>query len=151
MLLTLTLPDQTEHTISFSDILGQSEYTILYFYPKDDTPGCTLEAQGFQVLYPEFLKHKTQIIGVSHDPHKSHCKFQTKYGLAFPLIADTELVLHNDERFQTWAEKSMYGKKYMGSLRHTFLLDKTGTLIHKRDKVDTKKHAQEVLDYIHHI
>jgi thioredoxin-dependent peroxiredoxin len=120
----------------------------LYFYPKDDTSGCTLEAQGFNTLLPEFEKPNTQIIGVSKDEHKSHCKFQDKHGLKIALISDTDLVLHTDPRFDTRKEKSMYGRKYMGTMRESFLLDKSGEIIYKWAKVTPASHPQEVLTYI---
>lgn len=145
--LTLTTPTGEEQSLSVSELLSQAKYTVLYFYPKDDTPGCTLEAQWFNALLPEFQKLDVQIIWVSHDPHKSHCKFVSKYGLWFPLIADTDLIIHNDPRFNTWWEKSMYGKKYMGTMRQTFVLDVSWNVVKSRDKVDTKAHAQEVLEW----
>lgn len=146
--LTLTTPTGEEQSISLSELLSKSKYTILYFYPKDDTPGCTLEAQWFNALLDEFKKYTVQIIWVSHDPHKSHCKFVSKYGLWFPLIADTDLIIHNDPRFNTWWEKSMYGKKYMWTMRQTYVLDNSGNVVHKWDKVDTKNHAEEVLGWV---
>lgn len=147
-LITVSQPDGSQHETTLSDICSQKNYTLLYFYPKDDTSGCTLEAQGFNTLLPEFDKLNTQIIGVSKDEHKSHCKFQNKYGLTISLISDTDLVLHTDPRFDTWQEKSMYGRKYMGTMRESFLLDKNGEIIHKRDKVKPATHPQEVLEYI---
>ena len=120
----------------------------MYFYPKDDTSGCTLEAQGFNILLPEFEKLNTQIIGVSKDEHKSHCKFQNKYELKIALVSDTDLILHTDPRFDTWKEKSMYGKKYMGTMRESFLLDKSGEIIYKWNKVSPATHPQEVIEYI---
>jgi peroxiredoxin Q/BCP len=123
----------------------------LYFYPKDSTSGCTLEAQGFTTLLPEFTQLNTQIIGVSKDDHKSHCKFQDKYELQIKLISDTELVLHQDPRFDTWKEKSMYGRKYMGSMRESFLLDASGEIIYKRNKVKPETHPAEVLEKLHEI
>ena len=148
MLLTITTPDQQVMQTDFDDLLKQSKYTLLYFYPKDDTPGCTLEAQGFNANFQDFWNYDTQVYGVSHDPHKSHCKFQQKYWLQFPLIADTELVLHHDSRFQSRQEKSMYGRKYMGTMRESFLLDQQGNIVKKWEKVDTKVHAEEVLEFL---
>ena len=147
-LITLSLPDGSQHETTLTELCTQSDYTLLYFYPKDDTSGCTLEAQGFNALLPEFAKLNTQIIGVSKDEHKSHCKFQNKYELKITLISDKDLVLHTDTRFDTWKEKSMYGRKYMGSMRESFLLDKSGEIIYKWKKVGPAIHPQEVLDYI---
>lgn len=143
--ISLTLPDWSQHETTLSELCTQSEYTLLYFYPKDNTSGCTLEAQGFNALLPEFAKSKTQIIGVSKDDHKSHCKFQEKYELQIKLISDTELVLHTDPRFDTWQEKSMYGRKYMGTMRTSFLLDASGEIVYKRDKVKPATHPEEVI------
>ncbi len=146
--ISLTLPDWSQHETTLTELCAQSEYTLLYFYPKDDTSGCTLEAQGFNTLLPEFEKLNTQIIGVSKDEHKSHCKFQDKYELKIWLISDTDLVLHTDPRFDTRKEKSMYGRKYMGTMRESFLLDKSGEIVYKWAKVSPANHPQEVLEYI---
>lgn len=145
---SLSLPDWSQHETTLQELCSQSKYTLLYFYPKDDTSGCTLEAQGFNTLLPEFEKLNTQIIGVSKDEHKSHCKFQNKYELKIALISDTDLVLHTNPRFDTWKEKSMYGKKYMGTMRESFLLDKSGEIIYKWSKVTPANHPQEVIEYI---
>lgn len=146
--ISLTLPDWSQHETTLAELCTKSDYTLLYFYPKDDTSGCTLEAQGFNSLLPEFEKLNTQIIGVSKDEHKSHCKFQDKYELKIWLISDTDLVLHTDPRFDTRKEKSMYGRKYMGTMRESFLLDKSGEIIYKWGKVSPANHPQEVLQYI---
>ena len=97
---------------------------------------------------PVFKKLQSQVVGVSKDSHESHCKFQTKYGLTIPLVSDTELVLVQDPRFDVWKEKSMYGRKYMGVLRKSFLLDNNANIIYTRDKVKPSLHAKEVADYI---
>lgn len=149
--IQLTQPDKSQITTTLTDILHQTRYTVLYFYPKDDTPGCTIEAKGFMELLPQFKKINVQIIGISKDTHESHCKFQEKYGLAFSLITDTELVLHTDPRFDALEEKSMFGRKYMGTARSTFLLDSEGNVIHKRKKVKPIVHPMEVLDYVSHL
>lgn len=148
MKLNITLPSWSQHETTLTELCAQSEYTLLYFYPKDDTSGCTLEAQGFNTLLPEFAKLNTQIIGISKDEHKSHCKFQNKYELKITLISDTDLVLHTDQRFDTRKEKSMYGKKYMGTMRESFLLDKSGEIIYKWAKVSPASHPQEVLEKV---
>lgn len=144
----LTQPDQIQIQTTLEELCRQKKYTLLYFYPKDSTSGCTLEAQGFNGLLHQFEQLNTQIIGVSKDSHESHCKFQTSYGLTIPLVADTELVLVTDARFDVWKEKSMYGRKYMGIIRTSFLLDKDANIIHKREDVKPATHAQEVLEYI---
>lgn len=144
MNITLTTPDQQSQDLIFSKLLKNYPYTILYFYPKDDTPGCTIEAQDFTQFAPQFIKIKTQIIGVSKDSHTSHCKFIGKFWLTFPLISDTTLELHH--HFKTLGEKKMYGKTYQGTIRSTFLLDEKGEIIHERRNISSSWHAQEVLD-----
>ncbi len=104
-------------------MLAQSRYTLLYFYPKDDTPGCTREGIDFSLKQKDFQMRDIQVIGVSQDSHTSHCSFHSKYNLTIPLISDPDHELHNDTRFRVWGEKTMYGKKYMGTVRSTFLLD----------------------------
>lgn len=122
-MLTITYPGQEAQTVSFDDLLKQAPYTLLYFYPKDNTPGCTREAIDFSMKQTELTSKGVQVIGVSQDSHASHCSFHEKYGLSVPLISDAEHKLHNDDRFRTRGEKSMYGKKYMGTVRSTFLLN----------------------------
>ncbi len=144
----LTQPNQIQIQTTLEDLCSQKSFTVLYFYPKDDTSGCSLEAQGFTNLLPEFEKLNTQIIGVSKDSHESHCKFQTKYGLTIPLISDTDLVLVSNPRFDVRKEKSMYGRKYMGVVRTTFLLDKDANIVYKREDVKPALHPQEVLEQL---
>lgn len=117
---------------------------VLYFYPKDDTPGCTIEAKDFSALQKEFAKADTVVIGVSKDDMKSHDKFKAKYDLAFELAADTET--KTCMAFGVWAEKSMYGKTYMGIQRATFLIGKDGTIAAIWPKVSVTGHAAEVLE-----
>jgi peroxiredoxin Q/BCP len=113
----------------------------LFFYPKDDTSGCTKEACGFQDALPR-LKTNAHIIGVSPDDVKSHVKFKEKYGLKYPLVADTDKKVAN--AYGTWGEKSMYGKKYMGILRTTFVIDAKGKIAKVFEKVKPEGHAAEV-------
>ncbi len=119
---------------------------VLYFYPKDDTPGCTTEAKDFRDLMGEFEKADTVIIGISKDDHKSHDKFKAKYDLPFALAADTDTSIC--ELFGTWAQKSMYGKTYMGINRSTFLIDKAGKVARVWPKVSVTGHAKEVLEAV---
>ena len=128
--------------IKLSDLKGK--FLILYFYPKDDTPGCTLEAQDFNKLKPEFDKHNAVIIGISKDKLDSHDKFKEKYCLEFDLASDADSNLC--EQYGVWIEKSMFGKKYMGIDRATFLLDKDGVVKHIWRSVNAKGHAEEVLE-----
>lgn len=116
---------------------------VLYFYPKDDTPGCTTEAKDFASLAKDFDKADTVIIGISKDPMKSHDKFRAKYDLPFALASDVETGIA--EAFGVWGEKSMYGKTYMGIIRSTFLIDKSGKIAKAWPKVSVTGHAAEVL------
>lgn len=116
---------------------------VLYFYPKDDTPGCTIEAQEFRASLKDFEKKNAVVLGVSPDDVKSHCKFIKKFDLNFDLLADTDHSMC--EAYGVWVEKSMYGKKYMGVQRATFLIDETGKLAKVWPKVKPEGHAAEVL------
>ena len=139
-----TAKDQNGKTISLADFKGKT--VILYFYPKDDTPGCTAEACDFRDNYQSLLSKGFEVIGVSTDGEKSHKKFETKYNLPFPLIADEEKNIV--EAYGVWGEKSMYGKTYMGTTRKTFIIDADGNLKKIIDKVDTKAASQQVLDVL---
>ena len=116
---------------------------VLYFYPKDDTSGCTREAQDFTALEPEFKRAGVKVIGVSRDPMKSHEKFIGKYDLAVPLISDENGRI--SDAFGTWVQKSMYGRKYMGMERSTFLIGGDGRVLKAWRKVKVPGHADEVL------
>ena len=116
---------------------------ILYFYPKDDTPGCTKEACGFRDNLPNFKKAKAVIIGISKDSTKSHDKFKAKYGLPFTLASDEDGKV--SEAYGVWKEKNMYGRKYMGIERSTFLIDEQGKLQAEWRKVKVPGHVEEVL------
>lgn len=129
-------------TVSPADFRGNK--LVLYFYPKDDTSGCTREAQDFTALADEFEKSGTWILGVSKDSPKSHAKFTDKYGLKVRLASDSEGSVC--EAFGTWVEKSMYGRKYMGIDRATFLIDRDGVVERVWRKVKVPGHAQEVLE-----
>jgi len=137
-----TAKDQNGKTVSLGDFKGKT--VILYFYPKDDTPGCTAEACDFRDNYQSLVGKGFEVIGVSTDNEKSHKKFETKYNLPFPLIADEskEIV----EAYGVWGEKNMYGKVYMGTMRTTFIIDANGIIKNIITKVDTKASSQQVLD-----
>ena len=124
--------------------LGQ--VLVLYFYPKDNTPGCTLEGQEFTTLYKEFAKAGADIVGVSKDSVKAHDNFCAKYGFPYSLLSDKEGELC--EAFGAWVEKSMYGRKYMGIDRSTFLFDAKGVLKQDWRKVSAKGHAAAVLEAV---
>ena len=130
--------------LSTKDLVGKK--LIIYFYPKDDTPGCTKEAIEFSELLNEFKKLNTNIIGVSKDSVEKHKKFIQKYNLKINLASDEDLSIC--KVFNTWVEKSMYGKKYMGIERTTFLFDEKLIVINIWNKVKVKDHAQEILNFI---
>jgi peroxiredoxin Q/BCP len=135
------LPDENGKLHKLSDYLGQ--YVLLYFYPKDDTPGCTTEACEFRDDYAEYDKAGVVILGVSPDSPKSHKKFKEKYNLPFVLLADEDHQVC--EIYGVWGKKSMYGKEYYGVLRTTFLIDKEGKLVEIFEKVKPKGHSQQIL------
>jgi thioredoxin-dependent peroxiredoxin len=125
------------------DLSSPGQPLVLYFYPKDDTSGCTREAQDFTALAPEFQKAGVKVVGVSRDPMKSHEKFIGKYCLAVPLASDEDGRI--SEAFGTWVEKSMYGRKYMGMERATYLIGSDGRVLRAWRKVKVPGHADEVL------
>ena len=127
--------------IKLKDLRGKT--VVLYFYPKDNTPGCTTEACDFRDSFAAFKKKKAVLLGVSPDSVKSHEKFKTKFELPFPLIADEDHSIA--EKYGVWKEKSMYGRKYMGIERSTFVIDKDGKLAEIYNKVKVKGHVEDVL------
>ena len=129
-------------TVRLSDLRGKP--VVLYFYPKDDTPGCTTESCEFRDAYDVFRERGAEILGVSPDGEKSHAKFKSKYGLPFPLLADPDHVAA--EAYGVWVEKSMLGKKYMGINRSTFLIDADGNVAKAMLGIKPAGHASEVLD-----
>ncbi|WP_340117283.1 thioredoxin-dependent thiol peroxidase [Pelagibius sp. 7325] len=135
------LPTDGGGTVALKDLKGQK--VVLYFYPKDDTPGCTTEACGFRDAFPDFTKVDAVIIGVSKDSVARHDKFKGKYELPFTLASDEDGTVC--EAYGTWIEKSMYGRKYMGIDRATFLIDENGVLRGEWRKVKVKGHVDEVL------
>ena len=137
----LVLLDDEGSKVTTHDLAG--EYLVLYFYPKDDTSGCTSEAEQFRDLMPKFKKKKATIVGVSRDSVASHQKFKEKYDLNFPLLADTESKLC--DAMGVIVEKNMYGKKSMGIQRSTFLVDSKGKIVKVWPKVSVTDHAADVL------
>ncbi len=131
---------------AFSSIDLKGMHTVLYFYPKDDTPGCTMEACAFRDSLPRFKKMNAQILGVSKDSVKSHDKFAKKYELPFTLISDEDGSIC--EAFGVWVEKSMYGRKYMGIERATYLIDADGVIQHIWRPVKVTDHAEKVLEAV---
>ncbi|MBK9099592.1 MAG: thioredoxin-dependent thiol peroxidase [bacterium] len=136
------LKNQDGELISLSDLKGKP--VVLYFYPKDDTPGCTKEACNFRDEFPKFGKLKAEIIGISTDSVDSHKKFADKYKLPFNLLADEKKEIV--EKYGVWKEKNMYGKKYMGIERTTFIIDANGKISKIFPKVKVDDHNKEVMD-----
>lgn len=134
--------DQNGKKISLSDFKGRK--VILYFYPKDDTPGCTAQACNLRDNYQDLISKGFQVIGVSTDSVKSHKKFEDKYELPFPLIADEDQKIVG--QYRVWGEKQFMGKTYMGTTRTTFLIDEDGKIKKVISKPDTKNQTQQVLD-----
>ena len=139
-----TAKDQNGNTVSLSDFRGKN--VILYFYPKDNTPTCTAEACNFRDNYQSLLSKGFAVIGVSTDTEKSHKRFEKKFNLPFPLIADPDRKIV--EQYGLWAEKMLFGRKYMGTLRTTFVIDPKGKIIEVIDKVDSKNSSQQVIDLL---
>ena len=134
--------NQDGKKISLSDFKGKK--LILYFYPKDDTPGCTAESCNLNDNYEMWLKKGFEVVGVSPDNEKSHLKFIDKFGLKFNLIADTKKEIL--EAYGAWGEKSMYGKKYMGVLRTTYVINENGIIEAVFEKVETGNHTKQIIE-----
>lgn len=130
-------------TISLAELRGKK--VVLYFYPKDATPGCTIEAQGFRDLHDDFVAKGAVVLGVSKDPPKKHASFKAKQSLPFTLVSDESGLC---ETYGVWREKTLYGKKYMGIARVTFLIDEAGVVRNVWDPVKAAGHAREVLDAV---
>ena len=136
-----TLPNQNGDSVRLDDFAGR--WLVVYFYPRDDTPGCTVEAKDFTALKNDFEKNETVILGVSPDNETKHCKFIDKHRLKINLLADCEKSMLSD--YGVWQEKSMYGKTYMGVVRTTYLIDPDGNIAEAWTKVKAKGHADAVL------
>ena len=137
-----TAPTDGGGSLSLASLKGKR--IILYFYPKDDTSGCTKEACGFREMFPKFGKTDAVVVGVSRDSVASHDKFKKKYKLPFALVSDADGKI--TEAYGVWVEKSMYGRKYMGIERATFLIDKAGKIAGVWRKVKVPGHVEEVLE-----
>lgn len=131
-------------TVKLSDFKGKK--VVIYFYPKDMTPGCTTEACAFRDDYAQLKKRNVEILGVSADDEKSHQKFAEKYSLPFPLLSDPDHSMI--EKYGAWGEKSMYGKKYMGIKRMTYIIDEDGKVAHVFAKVKPETHSREVIEKV---
>ena len=142
---TLTSTNNTDYSLKKS--LGK--YVVIYFYPKDDTPGCTIEANDFNKLLPQFKKLNCEVFGISKDNLKSHDKFKEKYKLKFDLLSDEEITVL--KKFKVWGKKKFMGREFMGILRTTFLIDKKGKILKIWENVKVKDHAKEVLETLKEI
>ena len=136
------IPNQKGEIIKLENLIGK--WSVIYFYPRDDTPGCTIEAKEFTELSSKFEEYGASIYGVSPDTKAKHCKFIEKHGLKVELLADTESTMLAD--YGVWQEKSMYGKTYMGVVRTTYLINPDGNIAEAWTKVKAKGHAESVLE-----
>ncbi len=134
--------DQNGDPIKLTDFAGKK--LVLYFYPKDNTPGCTLQACNLRDNYDALLSAGYAVVGISSDSEKKHQNFINKFDLPFPLIADVDKSIH--EQFGTWVEKQMYGRKFMGTARTTFVIDENGVITEIIAKVKTKDHTAQILN-----
>ena len=138
--------DQNGQKITLEEFRGRK--VVLYFYPKDNTPGCTAEACDLRDHYSRFIEQGFEVIGVSADSEKSHQKFITKYELPFRLIADVDKKVLKD--YSVWGEKKLYGKVFMGVRRKTYIIDTDGTIERIIEKVNTKEHSRQIFDQLSH-
>ncbi len=143
----LCLPDQNENKICLKDLKGK--WIVLYFYPKDNTSGCTKEAQDFTALKSDFETENALILGVSKDSVQSHIKFIEKKDLGITLLSDEDTSVH--QKYNVWRTKKNYGKEYLGTVRSTFLIDTEGNIAKIWDNVKTKGHAEKVLETLRSI
>ena len=141
------LPSTSNKKYSLNDSIGK--YLVLYFYPKDDTPGCTIETNEFNKLLSKFKKFECEVYGISKDSLKSHDKFKEKYKIKFDLLADEELKVL--KKYKVWKKKKFMGREFMGVVRTTYLLDKKGQILKIWNNVKAKDHAKEVLETLQQI
>ena len=137
-----TLPSTNKKSFTLKETLGK--YVVLYFYPKDDTPGCTIETNDFNKLYSKFKKLDCEVYGISKDSIESHEKFREKYKIKFDLLSDEEIKVL--KKYKVWGKKKFMGREFMGVIRSTFLIDKKGKTIKVWNNVKVKNHAKEVLE-----
>ena len=137
-----TLPSTNGEKQKLKDLLGK--YVVIYFYPKDDTPGCTIETNDFNKLLPKFKKLNCEIFGISKDTIKSHEKFREKFKIKFDLLSDEEIKVL--KKYKVWGKKKFMGREFMGIIRSTILIDKKGKVIKVWNNVKVKDHAKEVLE-----
>ena len=139
-----TLPDKDGNSVSLNDFLGKK--VVLYFYPKDSTPGCTRQAQAFREAFAQFVAAGAVVIGISKDSIKSHLNFATKQELPFILLSDTELTTL--QAYEVWQEKKLYGKTSMGVVRSVYVIDEAGRIAAAWTKVKPEQSAQDALDFV---
>ena len=139
---SFTSVSTSKKNYSLKDSFGK--YVVLYFYPKDNTPGCTIETKDFNKLLPNFKKLNCEVYGVSKDSLESHNKFKDKYKIKFDLLADEDLKLL--KKYKVWGKKKFMGREFMGTIRSTYLIDKKGLIIKTWENVKVKDHAKEVLE-----
>jgi len=144
---TFDAPSTTNNNYSLKDSIGK--YVVLYFYPKDDTPGCTIETNDFNKLLSKFKKLDCEVYGVSKDNLKSHDKFRDKYKIKFDLLSDEDLKVL--KKYKVWGKKKFMGREFMGIIRTTYLIDKKGKILKVWENVKVKGHAKEVLDTLKNI
>ena len=142
-----TLPSTNKKNFILNESVGK--YIVLYFYPKDDTPGCTIETSDFNKLYSKFKKLDCEVYGISKDSIKSHDKFREKYKIKFDLLSDEEINVI--KKYKVWGKKKFMGREFMGVIRSTFLIDKKGKTIKIWNNVKVKDHAKEVLETLQSI
>ena len=145
--LNFNLPSTNQKIFSLKE--NQGKYVILYFYPKDDTPGCTIETIDFNKLLPKFKKLNCEVYGISKDSLKSHDKFRDKYKIKFDLLADEDLNVL--KKYKVWGKKKFMGREFMGVIRTTYLIDKKGKILKVWENVKVKDHAKEVLETLQNI
>ena len=141
------LPSTNKKNYSLKDSLGK--YVVIYFYPKDDTPGCTIETNDFNKLLPKFKKMNCEVLGISKDNLKSHDKFRDKYKIKFDLLADEKLEVL--KKYKVWGKKKFMGREFMGVIRSSILIDRKGKILKVWDNVKVKDHAKEVLETLNNI
>ena len=141
------LPSTSKDKYSLKDSIGK--YVVIYFYPKDDTPGCTIETNDFNKLLSKFKKLECEVYGISKDNLKSHDKFRDKYKIKFNLLADEELTVL--KKYKVWGKKKFMGREFMGIIRTTFLIDKKGKIIKIWENVKVKDHAKDVFETLNNL
>ena len=145
--VNFTLPSTNKKNFTLKESLGN--YVVLYFYPKDDTPGCTIETNDFNKLYSKFKKMNCEVYGISKDNIKSHDKFREKYKIKFDLLSDEEVKVL--KKYKVWGKKKFMGREFMGTIRSTYLIGKKGEIIKVWDNVKVKDHAKEVLETLNNL